>query len=166
MCPSKVPALQTSRRMAKVRQSGTEAELALRRELYRLGLRYRVGFRVLGKPRRVADIAFPGRKIAVFVDGCFWHGCPQHATWPKQNAAFWREKIETNRLRDLDTNARLDAIGWRVLRFWAHESPKDAARRVAEVVAQVDEMNRSVSSPESFNHQRAIGGRSIDGGDE
>lgn len=124
-----------SRRMAKVRQKGTGAELALRRELYRRGLRYRVGYVVLKRPRRVADIAFPGIKIAVFVDGCYWHGCPQHATWPKHNAEFWRQKIETNRLRDADTNSRLLNAGWTVLRFWEHQSPIEAAETVAQTVA-------------------------------
>ena len=126
---------ETSRRMAKVRQQGTDAEIALRSELYRRGLRYRVGYEVLKKPRRVADVAFPGLKIAVFVDGCFWHGCPEHATWPKRNAEFWRQKIKTNRLRDADTNSRLQKIGWTVLRFWEHESPIEASDRVAKAVA-------------------------------
>ena len=124
-----------SRRMAKVRQKGTGAELALRRELYRRGLRYRVGYVVLKRPRRVADIAFPGPKIAVFVDGCYWHGCPEHATWPKHNAEFWRQKIETNRARDVDTNDRLRSVGWTVLRFWEHEPPTEAADVVACAVA-------------------------------
>lgn len=124
-----------SRRMAKVRQKSTGAEVALRCELYRRGLRYRVDFEVLKKPRRVADIAFPGRRIAVFVDGCFWHGCPEHATWPKQNAEFWRQKIEGNRLRDADTNSRLLDVGWTVLRFWEHQSPIEAAEVVAQTVA-------------------------------
>lgn len=135
-----------SLRMAKVRQTGTDAELALRREIYRIGLRYRVDYEVLKKPRRTADIAFPGRKVAVFVDGCFWHGCPAHATWPKRNADFWREKIEGNRLRDEDTNARLRANGWTPLRFWSHESPVEAARTVARMVAEVDARRRA-SSP-------------------
>lgn len=126
---------ETSRRMAKVRQKGTDAEVALRRELYRSGLRYRVDYEVLRKPRRVADVAFPGLRIAIFVDGCFWHGCPEHATWPKQNAEFWRQKIDTNRLRDVDTNSRLRSIGWIVLRFWEHESPIAAAETVAQAVA-------------------------------
>ena len=126
-----------SRRMAKVRQKGAGAELALRRELYRRGLRYRVGYVVLKRPRRVADIAFPGLKIAVFVDGCYWHGCPEHATWPKHNAEFWRQKIETNRLRDADTNSRLLDAGWTVLRFWEHQSPIEAAETVAQTVAMV-----------------------------
>lgn len=113
---------EISRRMSKVRQKGTDAEIALRHELYRRGLRYRVNLEVLKKPRRVADIVFPGLRIAVFIDGCFWHGCPVHATWPKRNAEFWRYKIEANRLRDADTNERLRGIGWRVLRFWEHGS--------------------------------------------
>lgn len=136
----------TSRRMAKVRQKGTDAEVALRHEMHRIGLRYRVDYEVLKKPRRVADVVFPGRKIAVFVDGCFWHGCPEHASWPKRNAEFWREKIEANRLRDADTNERLRSLGWTVLRFWSHESPTEAARAVARVIATVDAQRRASSS--------------------
>jgi len=126
---------EASRRMAKVRQKGTDAEVALRRELYRIGLRYRIDYEVLKKPRRVADIAFPGLRIAIFVDGCFWHGCPQHASWPKHNVEFWRQKIEANRHRDADTNERLRGMGWTVLRFWEHESPAEAAEVVARTVA-------------------------------
>jgi len=124
--------------MAKVRQKGTDAEVALRRELYRMGLRYRIDYQLLRQPRRVADVAFPGRRIAIFVDGCFWHGCPEHVTWPKRNAEFWRQKIEANRRRDEDTNERLASLGWTVLRFWEHESPIEAAATVAHVVAMVD----------------------------
>lgn len=145
--PGLVPSSSdASRRMAKVRQTGTDTELALRREMYRIGLRYRIGYEVLRKPRRVADVAFPGRKIAVFIDGCFWHGCPEHATWPKRNADFWRQKIEANRQRDADTNARLEANGWTALRFWSHESPTKAAEVVARVVAEIDTKHRT-SSP-------------------
>jgi DNA mismatch endonuclease, patch repair protein len=126
--------LAASRRMAKIRQKGTGAEIALRRELYQSGLRYRANFEVLRKPRRIADLAFPGLRIAVFVDGCFWHGCPEHATWPKQNAVFWRQKIEANRLRDADTTTRLQSIGWTVIRIWEHESPIEAAITVARQV--------------------------------
>ncbi|WP_276517835.1 very short patch repair endonuclease [Stenotrophomonas acidaminiphila] len=136
---------EASRRMAKVRQKGTGAEIALRRELYRRGLRYRVDFEVLKKPRRVADIAFSGRMIAIFVDGCFWHGCPEHATWPKRNSDFWRKKIETNRARDADTNERLRNIGWTELRFWEHEPPTDAADIVIQTVA-MGRSKRSASS--------------------
>jgi DNA mismatch endonuclease (patch repair protein) len=120
--------------MAKIRQTGTAAEVALRQELHKRGLRYRVNYEVLKKPRRVADIVFTAKKIAVFVDGCFWHGCPEHGTWPKQNAAFWRRKIKANRTRDVDTNARLLNIGWTALRFWEHENPIDAAETILRLV--------------------------------
>lgn len=124
----------TSRRMSKVRQRDTSAEMALRRELHRRNLRYRVNYTVLTKPRRVADIVFPRLKIAIFVDGCFWHGCPEHASWPKSNAEFWREKIEANRARDADTNARLLSAGWYVVRVWEHERPEDAAKKIEDLI--------------------------------
>ena len=125
---------EASRRMARVRQRGTDLEIELRKALYALGLRYRLQVPLLSKPRRVADIAFLGPRVAVFVDGCFWHGCPLHATWPKENAEFWRAKIEANRARDTDTDRRLGELGWEVVRIWAHESPADAARRVSKIV--------------------------------
>ena len=125
---------EASRRMRRVRQKNTSAESALRRELHALGLRYRIQIPVLTKPRRVADVTFAGSRVAVFVDGCFWHGCPQHATWPKQNAEFWRAKIIANQVRDRDTDARLSTDGWVVVRIWAHETPHVAASRVAKVV--------------------------------
>jgi DNA mismatch endonuclease, patch repair protein len=140
---------ETSCRMARVRQKDTGAELALRRELHRRGLRYRVNDVVLQKPRRVADVVFPRLKIAIFVDGCFWHGCPEHASWPKQNADFWKEKIEANTRRDDDTNARLRGTGWTVLRFWEHESPLIAAEGVAKVVAAAKAMQRVRSANEN-----------------
>lgn len=137
---------EVSRRMAKIRQKGTGAEIVLRRELYQRGLRYRVDFEVMKKPHRVADIVFPRLMIAIFVDGCFWHGCPEHATWPKQNAEFWRKKIETNRARDTDTNERLRNIGWTVLRFWEHEPPHEAADIVVQAVA-MGRSKHNASSP-------------------
>jgi len=123
-----------SRRMAMTGQRDTSAEIKIRRLLHGMGLRYRVDFPVLEKPRRRADLAFTRVEVAVFVDGCFWHGCPEHGTWPKANADFWREKIETNIERDLDTNKRLDAKGWKVIRVWEHEDPEKAANQIANVV--------------------------------
>ena len=125
---------EASRRMQRVRQQNTSAEAALRRELYARGLRYRVQVPVLTKPRRIADVAFSGLRIAVFIDGCFWHGCPQHATWPKANADFWRSKILANRERDRDTDHRLREDGWAVVRAWAHEAPSAIATRVVNMV--------------------------------
>jgi DNA mismatch endonuclease (patch repair protein) len=120
--------------MMKVRQTGTKAEMALRKALHRLGLRYRVNFQVLKKPRRIADVAFTKYKIAVFVDGCFWHGCPEHASWPKSNSEFWQLKIEANRARDADTDAKLRGIGWTVIRIWEHKCPEMAADAINAVM--------------------------------
>jgi DNA mismatch endonuclease (patch repair protein) len=86
--------------------------------------------------RRKADILFPREKIAVFVDGCFWHSCPQHATHPKANAEFWAEKLARNRTRDDDTNRRLEETGWAVVRVWEHDPPGDAADVIAAKVAE------------------------------
>lgn len=134
---------EASHRMQRVRQQNTSAEAAVRRELYACGLRYRVQVPVLTKPRRVADVAFSGLRVAVFVDGCFWHGCPEHATWPKANADFWRSKILANKERDLDTDRRLREDGWAVVRAWAHEAPSDVASRVVSVVLSRRRTERS-----------------------
>jgi DNA mismatch endonuclease (patch repair protein) len=108
--------------------------MQLRRELYRRGLRYRVDARVIPGVHRRADIVIAKLRIAIFIDGCFWHGCPVHGTWPKANAEFWREKIMTNKARDADTNRRLSAVGWTVLRFWEHESIAAQVERVLTAV--------------------------------
>jgi len=122
--------------MAKTGRRDTRAELALRKALHQRGLRFRVDRSVLKGVRRRADVVFGPARVAVFVDGCFWHGCPEHATWPKHNAAFWREKIETNRLRDRDTDARLADAGWEAIHVWEHEAPEEAAARIDGVVRQ------------------------------
>jgi len=101
----------------------TKPELAVRRLLHAHGYRYRVNYRPSPDIRRTADIVFTRRRIAVFIDGCFWHGCPLHGTSPKANADYWGPKLARNVERDLDTTARLTAAGWTVLRFWEHESP-------------------------------------------
>jgi DNA mismatch endonuclease (patch repair protein) len=121
--------------MANVRQRDTLAEIELRKILHAKGLRYRVHAPLLTQPRRTVDIVFPGSRVAVFVDGCFWHGCPEHGSWPKNNADFWREKIETNRARDADTDLRLKALGWKVIRVWTHEDANDAAKRIGRMIA-------------------------------
>src|SRR5689334_18622718 len=99
-------------RMSKQRSRNTGTEVSLRRVLHARGLRYRIHRRPLKGVRREADIVFMSARVAVFVDGCFWHGCPDHATWPRNNAEFWRAKIETNKRRDADTDARFEAAGW------------------------------------------------------
>ena len=133
LCP--VPSSSSaSARMRRVRQKGTAPELALRRELFRLGLRYRLNTRIPGIPRVRPDIVFSKAKVAVFVDGCFWHGCPEHGTSPKANASFWAVKIDANRKRDENTNTKVRSAGWRVIRMWEHEDPCVAAANIEQVV--------------------------------
>ena len=91
-------------------------------------------YKILKGLRRTADIAFPALKLAIFLDGCFWHGCPIHATWPRTNAAKWREKIEANRRRDRDTDSRLKADGWSVVRVWEHEDADVVLRRLTHTL--------------------------------
>jgi len=131
---------EAHRRMKAVRQRDTKAEMEVRRRLHAMGLRYRVDYPVLESPRRRADVAFPRLRIAVFIDGCFWHGCPIHGSSPKANAEFWKRKIEANVARDRDTDERLRAKGWTVLRFWEHEDPD----RVAGLIRKSVEAARRV----------------------
>lgn len=125
-----------SLRMSKQKSRNTGIEMALRQVLHRAGFRYRVHRRPIKGVRREADLVFGPARVAVFVDGCFWHGCPEHATWPKNNADFWRDKIETNRRRDADTDARLQEAGWLPLRIWEHETVDVAADRVITAVRE------------------------------
>lgn len=122
--------------MSRVRTRDTGPERALRSDLHRLGLRFRVDRPILPGLRRRADVVFPRERVAVFVDGCFWHGCAQHVEWPRANGAWWRQKIDGNRARDRETDDLLAAQGWEVLRIWEHEDPADAARRVAAIVQE------------------------------
>jgi len=116
-----------SARMSRQRSRDTEPELLLRRELHRRGLRFRVDRPLPGLPRRRADILLTRAHIAVFVDGCFWHSCPEHATRPVANAAWWEDKLRRNVERDQDTDRRLQDLGWTVLRFWEHSDMDQAA---------------------------------------
>jgi DNA mismatch endonuclease (patch repair protein) len=116
------------------RSRDTRPELALRRAVHRLGLRYRVAVRPVPTVRRTADLVFVRAKVAVFLDGCFWHGCPVHHTVAKRNAEFWAEKVARNKARDRDTDRRLQEGGWLVIRVWEHEDPHVAAERVRAAV--------------------------------
>lgn len=109
------------RRMRANRSRDTKPELGVRRELHRRGLRYFVDRAPVKGFRRRADLVFPRAKVAVMIDGCFWHGCPVHHTVSKTNASFWADKVRTNRARDVETTEKLTAAGWLVLRFWEHE---------------------------------------------
>ncbi|MFE6128637.1 very short patch repair endonuclease [Streptomyces sp. NPDC056437] len=123
--------------MSRQARKDTNPEMAVRRLLHAAGLRYRLQRRVPGMARRTIDIAFPRFRIAVFMDGCFWHGCPQHATSPKANATWWRTKLDKNMARDIETTKHLEDDGWLVLRFWEHEPPAVVAERIAGEIANV-----------------------------
>ncbi|MET8014547.1 very short patch repair endonuclease [Streptomyces sp. NPDC005271] len=123
-----------SARMSRQTNRDTSAERAVRQLLHASRYRYRIHYPVPGMPRRKIDIAFTGVRLAVLIDGCFWHGCPEHATSPKANAEWWRQKLDRNIERDRETNAQLLAEGWKVLRFWEHESPDAIMRQVAAAV--------------------------------
>lgn len=112
----------------------TKPEVALRSAVHALGLRYRVGTRPLKQVRRTADLVFTKAKVAVFLDGCFWHGCPVHHTVAATNAKFWADKVDGNRARDRDTDRRLADAGWLSVRIWEHEEPAEAAQRVRDAV--------------------------------
>lgn len=113
----------------------TKPEIAVRSAVHALGMRYRVSARPLRDLRRTADLVFRKARVAVFVDGCFWHGCPEHHAPPKTNARYWATKIQGNKRRDEDTTEQLRKEGWTVLRFWSHEEPLSVATQIANVVA-------------------------------
>ncbi|WP_460968729.1 very short patch repair endonuclease [Pedococcus soli] len=150
---------EVRRRFERQKRKDTTPELILRRLLYAAGLRYRVNFPVPGILRRSIDVAFTKQRLAVFVDGCFWHGCSEHFIEPKRNTTWWLTKIEANRRRDRATDEALTALGWSVLRIWEHEiraSPAGAAQRVSDslggardqTAGMSDRSSASVSSAE------------------
>lgn len=122
--------------MSEARRRDTKPEIDVRRLLHARGLRYRVAYPVPGMARRSIDIAFTRAKIAVFLDGCFWHGCVDHGTRPRANTGWWDAKLQRNAARDSETNDVLRAAGWQVLRFWEHEAPEVVAARIVAAVGR------------------------------
>jgi DNA mismatch endonuclease, patch repair protein len=116
------------------RRRDTRPELRVRRAVHALGLRYRVDFKLEPTLRVRADMAFTKSRVAVFIDGCFWHGCPQHYRPATKNSSFWKSKIEENGARDQRSTASLQALGWIVVRFWEHDDPLEAANLIAKHV--------------------------------
>ena len=126
----------TSRVMRRTRRAGTAPEMAVRRALHRRGLRYLVDVAPPGtNRRRRVDVLLRGARIALFVDGCFWHSCPTHGQLPKANREWWRVKLHGVVVRDLDTNAQLTAAGWLVVRVWEHDDPEEVADRLVALTA-------------------------------
>lgn len=136
-----------SEAMARVRTEGTEPELLVRRGLWRAGVRYRVNLRIEGVR---ADIVFPRHRVAVFIDGCFWHACPVHGSTPSTNSGFWIEKLRSNADRDHRQTRTLTEAGWRVMRFWEHqvvECLPDVLSAITLVLTEGDDVDRR--TPES-----------------
>ncbi|MBX5303166.1 very short patch repair endonuclease [Rhizobium sp. NLR12b] len=133
------------RRMQRTVRKDNPFERKVRSQLHARGLRYRIHYSVPGMKRTTCDFAFPGMKTAVFLDGCFWHGCELHPPSVKKNTEFWLSKIERNRARDARATAHLAKVGWTVLRFWEHE---DVATIVEKIAATVEAKRAcSPSSP-------------------
>lgn len=123
--------------MSVAARRDTAPEVALRRALHATGRRFRAVYPVPGNRRRTIDIAFTRVKLAVFVDGCFWHGCPEHGTQPRANSEWWRTKLTANKARDQDTDGLLQEAGWRSIRIWEHEDVLTAVAKVEAVLEDV-----------------------------
>ncbi|TDH45800.1 very short patch repair endonuclease [Mycobacterium eburneum] len=132
------PSDHVRRQMQAQKTSGTRIELQVRRGLHALGYRYRVNRRPLPDYRFRGDIVWSGRRLVVFLDGCFWHGCPIHGTTPKSNTEWWRAKIQANRDRDRRVDDILRQRGWTVLRFWEHNNSVDIIRSVVDHLESAD----------------------------
>nr|MDE0500877.1 very short patch repair endonuclease [bacterium] len=128
------PTAAKSAQMSRVRSAHTAPEMVIRRELHRRGLRYRVNMPLPEIGRIRPDIVFTRAQVAVFVDGCFWHRCPEHGSSPKSNADWWCRKLDTNVERDRKTDNLLAEAGWTVIRIWEHEDAATAADRVETIV--------------------------------
>lgn len=128
------------------RKRNTRPELRLRSELHRRGLRFRKDYQIRVGGRSVrADVVFTRQKLAVFIDGCFWHRCPDHGTAPRSNVSYWRPKLDRNVARDIAQTAALEAVGWLVVRVWEHESPGQAAGRVLTALCDADASHHAPS---------------------
>lgn len=142
------------------RRRDTSPEMAVRRLVHAAGLRYRVDARPLPELNRRADLVFTRAKVAVFIDGCYWHGCPEHGTTAKTNPEYWSPKIARNKERDAETDDLLIRAGWRVVRAWEHEAPAEVAKQVLALVreaAQVYRPVRPVSARRPCEHPRSFG---------
>ncbi|TQJ13074.1 T/G mismatch-specific endonuclease [Yimella lutea] len=121
-----------SSRMSRQRRRDTQPEVLLRRALHRRGHRFRVDTALPGMSRRRSDILFTKKRVAVFVDGCFWHSCPEHATFPRNNEQWWQDKLRRNVERDRETDTHLRSLGWTPVRVWEHV-PVDDAVEIVEI---------------------------------
>ncbi|WP_406717782.1 very short patch repair endonuclease [Streptomyces althioticus] len=132
--------------MSRIRGRDTAPEMKVRRELHRRGLRYRVNFKPVATLRRTVDIAFTRQRVAVLIDGCFWHGCPEHFRSAKGNRKeFWAAKVAENQRRDQESTRAFTVVGWTVLRFWEHDDPVEVADKIENEVIRRSASQRSPS---------------------
>ena len=132
------PANRVRLQMQAQKTTGTKIEMRVRRGLHALGIRFRVDRRPLPEHKFRGDIVWQGRRLVVFLDGCFWHGCPEHGTTPKSNTQWWQSKIETNRTRDRRVDELLRSHGWTVLRFWEHEDESAVIEAIVREITAID----------------------------
>ncbi|WP_078858485.1 very short patch repair endonuclease [Streptomyces sp. NRRL F-2799] len=125
------------RNMQAIRSRDTTPERLIRSLVHAQGFRYRVAARPLPNLRRTADLVFRPAKLAVFIDGCYWHGCPQHYVPPRTNPGYWSDKVARNMARDRDTDDQLRAAGWTVLRFWEHDPAEECALKIVATVSRL-----------------------------
>lgn len=131
--PDVLSKTQRSFCMSQIKGKNTKPEITLRKMLWSMGFRHRIKNKLPGKP----DLIYPSLKVAIFVDGCFWHMCPEHYHPPKTRAAFWKKKISANVERDVTNTALLESLGWLVIRVWEHElkeSVPDCSKRVEKIL--------------------------------
>lgn len=133
--------------MSRIRGKNTKPEMEVRRELWHRGYRYRISLKLPGRP----DIVFPRERVAVFLDGCFWHRCPVHFQAPSQNANWWCAKITRNVERDREVNATLKREGWTVLRFWEHEIKKSVSGVVRRITQRIDSVKERTTTRKANN---------------
>lgn len=126
--------------MSRVKNKNTELEIKFRKALWADGLRYKLKSKLQGKP----DLVFVGAKVAVFIDGCFWHGCPEHGQTPATNTEFWQDKIHKNMKRDLQVNEALTQEGWKVIRVWQHDIKQDLQACITKIKSAVSRPSRKM----------------------
>ncbi|NKQ73432.1 very short patch repair endonuclease [Rhizobium sp. UPM1132] len=153
------------RRMQRTARKDNGFERAVRSLLHVRALRFRIHYLLPGLKRTTCDVAFPGLKIAVFLDGCFWHGCEQHPPSVKKNTEFWLQKIEHNRARDARATAHLTELGWTVLRFWEHETVEAIVEVIASTVTELKAASSFHSRPSTLQNVEWASGQleAIDG---
>lgn len=132
--------LQRSRCMSRIQGKNTSPEVLLRKALWAAGLRYRIHMKLPGRP----DIVFTQVKVAVFIDGCFWHRCPTHGVMPKSNAEFWKAKLNGNVKRDRKNEKQLQRLGWQVMRFWEHQVEDSIESVAKEIKSRVSKRKRQL----------------------